>query len=242
MRQDGPRIVVVEGSSDLHATLHLLIRERVITREQRVPILPPRDGQERGGNGWQAVLEVIPLRIKNLSDQYSGNGPLMLGVVLDADLDGAKSRWGAVRDSFIRANARYREHIPADPSPNGLVVEADQGNGLDVGAAIWIMPDNQSPGDLEKFLLDAIPMNRSATKSHADASARAGRTVFQRESGEALPAGSLNKAILNSYVSYGPGPDLSYGFNIRDGAFDTSLPHVQSYVAWLKRVLVAPSS
>ena len=127
-------LLLVEGEDDAHVVRQLC------NRHESIPQF-----SIRGTGGIEKLLEAI--------------GPALIprerkavGILVDAD-DNLEDRWD---DLTSRLNEEGIG-IPANPGPNGTIMDArkEMGNSLRIG--IWVMPNNESPGEIEDFVADMIP-------------------------------------------------------------------------------------
>ena len=72
-----------------------------------------------------------------------------VGFLVDAD-DDPTARWDAVSNRLRSAGT----NAPTTLDPNGTIIAAT-GDIPRIG--VWMMPDNQSPGELEDFVAEMIP-------------------------------------------------------------------------------------
>ena len=126
------RVLLVEGESDVHVVHHLW-------RRQDGPI-PSFRIEEKGTLG--KVLDAIGPEIKVA-------GRKAVGILVDAD-DSLTDRW---RDLLHRCRAENID-LPAQPITTGTILKAVDGRPR---IGIWLMPDNESPGELEDFVRRMIP-------------------------------------------------------------------------------------
>ncbi|MYN63544.1 MAG: hypothetical protein F4X11_00695 [Acidobacteria bacterium] len=126
------RVLLVEGESDLHVVHHLC-------RRQDEP-MPSFRIEDKGTLGQ--VLDAIGPELKV-------SGRKALGVLVDAD-DSLADRWGDLSNRCRAANI----DLPHQPPATGTILE--QGNGRP-RIGIWLMPDNESPGELEDFVRTMVP-------------------------------------------------------------------------------------
>ena len=70
----------------------------------------------------------------------------VLGIVVDADED-VQGRWQAVADRLRGAKI----DAPQEPDPSGTIIESRPRIG------VWMMPNNEAPGELEDFVAGMIP-------------------------------------------------------------------------------------
>lgn len=128
----GPaNMLLVEGPNDKHVIIHL--------RQRHMPMpefcISVEDGVEN------LLSEIEP--------QIRVPGRRALGIVVDAD-DDIDARWQSISG---RLN-QFGVETPAAPNPSGIIIPAQNGMPR---VGVWIMPDNQSPGELEDFIQRMIP-------------------------------------------------------------------------------------
>ena len=130
--RNAPRVLLVEGSDDLHVVLQLYLRSHGKT-----------DFYISDKGGVHRLLDSI---------RGEANVPAreVLGVVLDAD-DEISARWDDVVSRLEEAGVTG---VPAAPVPGGVCVE---GSARSPRVGIWVMPDNKSPGELEDFVSRMVP-------------------------------------------------------------------------------------
>ena len=73
-------------------------------------------------------------------------GRTAVGILLDANSD-PRAKWQAVSDRLRAAGVPP----PKAPAPYGTIIDGTPRVG------VWLMPDNQSPGELEDFIARMIP-------------------------------------------------------------------------------------
>ena len=127
------RILLVEGATDKHVVSHICAKLS--------PTIPQFHIEAKNGVSqlldaiYQAVI--IPERT-------------VLGIMLDAN-DHPAGRWQAIADRLRKAGIE----LPSFPQPEGVVIDSDPSTGLPC-VGVWMMQDNQSPGELEDFLKEMI--------------------------------------------------------------------------------------
>ena len=126
------RLLLVEGSDDQHVIRHVWTR-----RYGHAPPfqISPRDGISR-------VIDAI-------RDEARVLGRQALGILVDAN-DSPATRWQSISDRLASLDIQ----TPAAPHPDGLIIDATVGMPR---IGIWLMPDNQSRGELEDFVAEMIP-------------------------------------------------------------------------------------
>ena len=122
------RVLLVEGPDDKHTVLNLC---GVSANMPRFSILD-KEGKDN--------------LLKSVRGEILAEGRVAVGILLDAN-DDLKARWrsvvGRLRDADIQP--------PEAPAPTGIIIEGNPRVG------VWLMPDNQSCGELENFVERMIP-------------------------------------------------------------------------------------
>ena len=122
------RVLLVEGPDDKHTVLNLC---GVSSNMPRFSILD-KEGKDN--------------LLKSVRGEILAEGRVAVGILLDAN-DDLKARWrsvaGRLRDADIQP--------PEAPAPTGIIIEGNPRVG------VWLMPDNQSCGELENFVERMIP-------------------------------------------------------------------------------------
>ena len=128
------QLLLVEGPDDQHVVRHLWERGH----GQALPF----HISSRGG-----VTGVVD----SIRDEVRVSGRQALGILVDAN-NNPTTRWQSISDRLASVGIQ----TPAAPHPNGTIIDAT-GDMPRVG--IWLMPDNQSLGELEDFVAQMIPDN-----------------------------------------------------------------------------------
>ena len=176
-------LLIVEGDDDEHVAAHLA------RANSAMPVF-----RTRVTRGFPNLLAAIGPEIKS-------PGRLALGMMVDANED-PQARWRSLRGRLKEENIT----LPDAPKRNGTIVEAGPRIGL------WMMPDNQSPGELEDFIeklippddpvwkmacqfIDAIPDSERKFPGHKQTKAKVRAWLATRERprqfGEAISKGDL---------------------------------------------------
>ncbi len=130
-------LLVVEGQNDLHLVRHLA-----------------------RGDGSAGALDFefhdaqgVDRLLASVRGFVNQNDYKNVGFLADADAD-ATERWRQIITRISRANADIG--LPPSPSPDGTIIPEDPvAQSPRIG--IWIMPDNESVGELEDFAAQMIP-------------------------------------------------------------------------------------
>ena len=124
-----PRILLVEGADDKHVVRQLFCR-----RHQFPPDFSIEDKE-----GIDKLLSSIEVEIKV-------SGRQTVGILADAN-DDVANRWKVITDRLSEVDIQPL----ASPEPAGTIIPGTPRVG------IWLMPDNESPGELENFVVQMIP-------------------------------------------------------------------------------------
>ena len=124
-------LLIVEGMDDKYVAIHIAIRTGSV---------PQFCVDERGS--VQDLLKAIPFDVNT-------PGYDAIGFLLDAD-DYPSNRWTAVTNQLRSAGIS----APGTPDPNGTII-SPVGDAPRIG--VWMMHDNQSPGELEDFVATMVP-------------------------------------------------------------------------------------
>ena len=122
------RVLLVEGQNDKHVVRHICGRH---------PSMPSFDIVDKGG-----VTELLD----SISIEIRAPGRQAVGFLVDSNRD-LMARWDEIRHQILRAEIR----LPLSPDPAGTIIEGTPRVG------IWLMPDNESSGELEDFVEQMIP-------------------------------------------------------------------------------------
>jgi hypothetical protein len=197
-------ILLVEGKEDLHVFASLMRFHG-----------SPRLFEIAEQDGIDNLKANLPTYLK-ASDLES------LGVVIDADAD-LGARWQSVRDILKRAGY---SNVPAYPAPGGCIIA--QPDRPTVG--VWLMPDNNSSGNMETFAAFLIPKGDGlwpvARRSVANIPAKLRR----------FPATALSKAEIHTWLAWQESPGLSIGTGITLRYLDPALPNGVAFFDWMRRL------
>lgn len=125
------KVLLVEGQDDKHVVRHLCYK-----------IGLKEDFRICDMDGIDNLRDVIIPQIKE-------TGRNTVGIIVDAN-DDLNSRWRAIADRLRQADI---EPLPDGPFSEGTIIPGAPRIG------IWLMPDNQSSGELEDFVQTMIPVD-----------------------------------------------------------------------------------
>ena len=195
--QSNDRVLLVEGSNDEHVIFHLR--------------------KYRNLNIEFSIIDKLgaPSLIKAIRNEISAPNRKALGIVLDAN-DNLSEKWDAVKRNISDAGITPPENIPNQ----GMIIE----NIPRVGA--WFMPNNQSPGEIEDFVINMIPDHDPVWP-------------LSTEYIDDVPQDSLKakrqKAILHAWLATKAKPGLM-GAAIGAGNLDVDGDLCDRFCNWLERL------
>ena len=128
------------------------------------------------------------LEIGIISSELKRPNLQALGIIVDADIM-REARWAAVSQRCRDAVSDF----PTDLPEGGLIHESPAG--LRVG--VWIMPDNRSPGMIETFLQDMVPVSQASLWDFAELSRNEARSH-----GANYAESHQDKALIHTYLAW----------------------------------------
>ena len=198
----GERVLLVEGSDDKHVAIHL---------SRSFSDMPDFRVIDKGG--IDQLLPSIPLEIR-------AEGRVAVGILVDAN-DDLRSRWQAVTDRLRPAGIQ----LPASPSPGGTVIEFDGKPRV----GVWLMPDNDSPGELEDFFASMIPPSDPVwplSEAYIDDIPEEHRKFAQRK---------ILRAKVHAWLAARRRP-RPMGSAIDAGDLDVNAANNRKFLAWLREL------
>ena len=202
-------LLVVEGQNDEHLVLHLCRQA------------DPELGHKFNFHNAQGRMGVIN-SARNLVSQPDLAG---VGFVLDGD-ETPQEHW---RQVIERVAVAYPDlELPAVPEHSGTIIAEDPNVG-NPRIGIWVMPDNQSAGELEDFVALMIPEYDPVwPRSQAYI---AGIPLSDRKFAE----NKIAKSEVHAWLAARRFPGLM-GIAVREGDLTTDNPLCQRFLAWLTRL------
>ncbi|MFN4257122.1 MAG: DUF3226 domain-containing protein [Saprospiraceae bacterium] len=146
-------------------------------------------------------------------------------IVVDADSDVAAT-WQSVCDKL--KNVGYSE-LPTSPDLSGTV-HADTNPDLPK-VGIWLMPDNQNPGEIEDFFLQLIP----AGDGTLEAVSPAVQDLIDRKQ-NLFPDSDRSKAEAHTWLAWQKEPGRSMGVALKNGWADAKSPLASKLADWFALV------
>lgn len=152
----------------------------------------------------------------------------VVGILTDAN-DRPDERWQSITGRLRESNRFRGTSLPASPAPEGTIIP-EGSRSPRVG--IWLMPDNQVPGELEDFVAAMIPNGDPVwprARDYIDGIPEADRRFAE---------GKTERAKVHAWLAAREDP-RRMGAAIGAGDLDTGVPSCQSFTDWLRR-LFAP--
>ena len=205
--EDGPEtdVLIVEGADDFFALKELLTKFKLLGKIRL----------EEGG-GYSRIRESIDTRV-------DGSNLERFGVIVDADED-IRARWESISGAF--KDAGY-VNMPVDPDPLGTIITR---NGYPT-IGIWIMPDNQLPGEIEDFIRLLVPSDDTLWL-HAE------NAVANIPPSERLFKDSVAKALLHTWLAWQKEPGKPIGLAIIKRYLSTETNAALQLKNWLLRLFL----
>lgn len=207
------RILLVEGQDDKHVACHIVHR---LGLDLNIKI---DDGSDQGG---------YPNLRDRIDTTIDESGVEAVGIMADANAEIA-NRWASITDRLSESNRFADTSLPANPDPAGTIIPEGPRRPR---AGIWLMPDNQSPGELDDFVATMIPPGDPVwplAQEYID-----GIPPNDRE----FAGGKIQRAKVHAWLAAREDP-RRMGAAIRARDLEVDVPLCQSFASWLRR-LFAP--
>ena len=164
--------------------------------------------------GLQRLVDAI-------GPEINVSGRSVLGILVDAN-DNPQKRW-----QLLQRKLKEKGIVaPAAPERNGTVVEGIPRIG------IWIMPDNQSPGELEDFIERLVPSSDPVWKMASDF------IDAIPDSQRKFPENKQVKAKVRAWLATRARP-RNLGEAIGKGDLSVSEPIARALANWLRILFTA---
>ena len=206
------QVLLVEGQDDLHVILQLWCR-LVRQGDSQAECDPSFCIDEKGG-----VDKLLP----SIYGEINVDSRRAVGIFVDAD-DGPLERWESLVERLREAGI---ENVPERPQPGGICIG---GTARLPSVGIWLMPDNQSPGELEDFVLTMLPDNDPVWPSSQSYIDEIDERVRKFKDGKVL------RAKVHAWLATRKQPGRM-GAAIKEGDLDIDGELAASFANWLQRV------
>ena len=199
------RVLLVEGYDDVSVVRNLC---------RSISGMPSFQIIHKGG--WDELR-------KSIRGEVVTEGRTAVGIVADAN-DSLDGRWQAIvnrlKDAGITA--------PARPTPCGTIISSMPRIG------IWVVPDNNSEGDLEDFVAGMIPSTDQVwplSENYIDGIPKEHRKFRE---------GKIVRAKVHAWLAARSRP-RQMGTAIAARDLDAGVPQAQAFLEWLRTLFGAHS-
>ena len=211
-KDNGGKVLIVEGRNDCYGVYELSCKY----------------GLQNSFGLWEAGSDEKALSRFGGLLLSSSDPKQAIGLILDCD---------AEENGFIRRPERRWQQfsaklqslpyeIPDHPDPSGTILNAT-GDYPRVG--VWLMPDNETEGMFEDFLLTIAPNDAIAyAQTVVDEARSRGVTSFKEV--------HRSKAAAHTYLAWQNEPGLPIGLAIKTQMFNTNAPISTTFRNWLNRL------
>lgn len=196
--------LLVEGKDDLHIIIALCQKCCI---EENFDLIDCE--------GRNNLLEQIAVRFKQ-------SGIQTVGIVIDADTD-TNATWQELKARL--KNSGFTQ-LPNQLPQQGFIHSE---NGLKTG--IWVMPDNNSKGMIEDFMIRLIPKN--------DVLLPIAETVLddiEQRNVHKYKSIHRAKAKIHTWLAWQEEPGNPFGLAIKKGNLNTNDTICQSFVDWIRNL------
>ena len=194
------RVLLVEGPDDKHVVGHLRQKNGL----ESVFCISDK------GNDRSVLDSIVP--------EFNAPGRIALGIMLDANSN-PHGRWRAVAGRLRDAGIQP----PNSPSLHGTIIQGSPRVG------VWLMPDNNSPGELEDFVERMIPHNDAVwplSQNYISSIPVADRKFAK---------GKTTRAKVHAWLAAREEP-RKMGQAIGVGDLDAKTVDAQHFVVWLRQL------
>ena len=191
---------MVEGPNDLHVVGHICMLNASDFSFDTI-----------SKDNWENLRDSISVEMKVPGRQ-------VVGILADAD-DNPAGRWESIMDRLGIVGIE----VENSSFPQGLIVEQTPKVG------VWIMPDNERPGELEDFVIEMIPDGDVVwprSQSYIDGIHEGDRPFTE---------GKEQRAQLYAWLATREEPRLM-GTAIKTHDLDIEGPLCQRFIGWLKEL------
>ncbi len=201
------RVLLVEGQHDEHVVSHLWCS--LNSYKGKLPF------QVKDKKGYSKLLKAIKSEVKAPDLK-------VLGIIVDAN-DSPGSRWDAVIKNLGKEGVKP----PRSPNKTGTIIP---GTVRSPRIGVWLMPDNQSAGELEDFVAEMIPEDDPVwprSDSYIQSIPEEGRKFAEKK---------ILRARVHAWLAARKKPG-QMGLAIRDKDLDVTGPLSTAFADWLRKLL-----
>lgn len=207
-----PLKLLVEGKTD-----GIVIRGLMMRHGYRWNAGPGSSAEVISHDGVEDLLRALGSHLKD-------RGTQRLGVVLDAG-ERPSDRWKALSQRAAQAGVS----LPPLPDAQGTVAE---GLFPESKFGVWVMPNNQLPGELEHFLLGLIPSD-DPCKQFASEVARAAREKYVDRG---CPEDKHVKSHIHTWLAWQRLPGLPFGTALNQSLLGHDTAIALAFRDWFLRL------
>lgn len=206
-------VILVEGEDDRQVVRRIMKRTGV---EEGVGV-----DKKDGIDSLIGAIEGVIMRSRMKS----------VGIVADAN-DDPDARWARLCEK-LQEREGYNFSPPNRPVPGGWV-QTDRKMNRRVG--IWLMPDNQHPGEIENFVAKMVPSNDPDWQGANRYVQQVNNTLSGRRKVLKSQHHKIEGAALRVWLA--TGPESHYmGSAITRKDLSVDGPLCKDFCAWLKKLL-----
>lgn len=198
-----PTAMLVEGDDDFN----------VVWRIAEISSIPQFHILQAGG---------IDNLLARIYTQVNVSGRRALGILVDAN-DNPAARWQAVSARLAPLGIT----LPQTPDPAGTIIPA-QNDMPRVG--VWLWPNNQSPGELEDFIISLIPHNDPVWPLSEEYI----NNILAQNLNK-FPQGKKSRAQVHAWLAAREDP-RRMGQAIQYGDLNAHAPPLATFATWLARL------
>lgn len=201
----------IEGQDDEHSICHLLKRHDIDLKR-----LDPSQQFFETSGGDLPLLNDLPTIVKQSYQR--------IGIVIDTDIN-LTNRWQQIKDRLTKAGISP----PESPDRYGTIIP---GISSECRIGIWLMPNNEEPGNLEDFLKTLIPKDDCCWSFAQKAT----------ENAKSIGAGFSDtaeiKAKIHTWLAWQEKPGVPFGTALNAKYFEHDSPEALTFVAWFKKLFM----
>lgn len=203
--KERPKILIVEGENDKHVLWSLC---------KRMSIPKNFDVKLSEHKNKSSAIEAFTAGLKSIDVD-------VLAICIDAD-ESASNTWDSLRSILHSLGFPVQREIPH----RGYIgVNAD-----DKKTGVWIMPNNQTGGELEDFIQQLIPPDDDLRPIAENT-----LTMIENE-GKARYGNDRAKAFIHTWLAWQKEPGKPIGQSITATYLSTDSNECVAFADWLKRV------
>ncbi|MCY4054705.1 MAG: hypothetical protein OXF25_01245 [Cyanobacteria bacterium MAG CAR3_bin_5] len=245
------RILLVEGDDDKHFVSNFC--DKMLPRQLVCKFVEEDNGSDSNDNSTP-ILYIdsgsrkkggIRNMIKRISPQIKKEETEVVGIMADANgqgFDSPEHPWQKIR-SKLEEVLDFEDALPELPCHKGLIrcnVRPKQKPKSTLHVGVWLMPDNQSSGELENFFAGLIqdnstwPLAKEYISKYVGRSIEKERTGSQRDGFDIDKLYKVSKAEVYAWLATRKKPGkmgavISKGHGLN---FDSEL--AQRFAQWLE--------